>query len=26
VTTRQGGTGNGKTFFGFNHDYIVLHG
>ena len=25
VTPRQGGTGNRKTFFGFNHDYIVLH-
>ena len=26
VATRQSGTGNGKTFFGFNHDNIVLHG
>ncbi len=26
MTTRQGGTGNGKTFLGFNHDNIILHG
>ena len=26
VATRQRGTGNGKPFFRFNHDDIVLHG
>jgi hypothetical protein len=26
MTTRQCGTRNGKTFFGFNHDYLILHG
>jgi hypothetical protein len=26
VTAWQGGTGNGKPFFGFNHDNIILHG
>jgi hypothetical protein len=26
VATRQSGTGNGKTFFGLNHDYLILHG
>jgi hypothetical protein len=26
VTAGQRGTGNGKTFLGFNHDNIVLHG
>jgi hypothetical protein len=26
VTAGQGRTGDGKPFFGFNHDNIVLHG
>ncbi len=26
VTARQSRTGNGKPFFGFNHDNMILHG
>jgi len=26
VAARQGGTGNGKSFFGLNHDDLILHG